>query len=150
MKSLFRLIGLALTLSGWGVAALCLHVVRMPNPANPQESKLLVLPKVRVGISDTYVDARQWTLADIPNHPELIQRVLDAGKADDFKYLADPHSGETIQTQLSDALTGEHSRNLRTGAATEPQAWLRNHVGHSQTSIAGFDLSSLFNLPIDF
>jgi hypothetical protein len=148
VKSLFRLIGLALTLSGWGVAALCLHVVRMPNPANPQESKLLVLPKVRVGISDTYVDARQWTLSDIANHPALIQRVIEAGKADDFKYLGDPRSGEPMQNQLGDALTGGHARELR--AATEPQSWLRNHAGHSQTSIAGFDLSGLFNLPIDF
>jgi hypothetical protein len=150
VKSLFRLIGLALMFSGWGVAALCLHVVRMPNPANPAESKLLVLPKVRVGISDTYVDARNWTLADVPNHPALFQRVIDAGKSDDFRYLADPHSGESVQTQLSNALPGETPRGLRTGAATEPQAWLRNRLAHSQTSIAGFDLSGLFNLPIDF
>jgi hypothetical protein len=148
VKSLFRLIGLALTISGWAVAALCLHVIRTPNPSDPNESKLVVIPKARLGLTDTYVDARRWTMADVPDHKALIWRVLDAGQAEQLKYLADPKSGADVQTQLTDALTGERSRNSRTPATGT--LYNRNSSDRSSDTWAGIDFSGLLNLPVSF
>ena len=106
VKSLARFLGVLVMLSGWAVAALSVHVVRTPDPNNPRESKLVVVPKNRLNVNDTYVDAREWTMSDIPTHGLLVLRVLQTGKADDFKYLADPKSKEDIETQLTDALAG--------------------------------------------
>jgi hypothetical protein len=92
-KSLFRLMMLALMLSGWGLAALSLHVVRTPD-------KIGLIPKERLGFTDTYVDARKWTLDDLQAHPDLVRRVLEAGKANLFQYLANPSGGD-IASQLS-------------------------------------------------
>lgn len=105
MKSLFRFLGLILCLSGWAVAAFCLHVVRIPDPADARQSKLIVVPKNRLNLDDTYVDARAWTMADVKTHPLLILRLLKLGKADDLKFLADPKSNKDIETQLTDALS---------------------------------------------
>jgi hypothetical protein len=113
VKSIFRFVCVLLTIGGWGLAALCLHVVRTPDPDNPQQSKLVMIPKNRLGVSDTYVDAREWKMADVSEHGTLIRRVLDADKADEFKYLADPKSKEDIKSQLTDALS-----NARTSPTT--------------------------------
>ena len=106
MKSLFRFLGLMLFLSGWAVVALCVHVVRIPDPANGQLSKLIIVPKNRLGPQDTYVDARSWTMADVKAHPLLVLRVLESGKADEFKFLADPKDKKDVETQLTDTLSG--------------------------------------------
>jgi hypothetical protein len=94
-KNLIRLVYLSLLLGGWSLAALSLHVVRTPD-------KIGLIPKERLGITDTYVDARKWTLADLNNHPVLVKRLLEANKADLFQYLADPNKGD-ISRQLSGA-----------------------------------------------
>jgi hypothetical protein len=105
VKSFIRFLGLVLCLSGWAVAALCLHVIRIPDPANAQQSKLIVVPKNRLNVDDTYVDARAWTMADVKTHPLLVLRLMKLGKADDLKFLADPKNNKDIETQLTDALS---------------------------------------------
>lgn len=141
MKSIIRLIGLAILISGWAVAALSLHVVRTPDPNNPQKSKLLVIPKARLGVFATYEDARQWTMADVPHHADLVLRILDAGMADQLMFLGDPNSRHDIQTQLIDALP-----RLRGGKSPAAAAG----VTRSGVSSAGFDLGALLDLPISF
>jgi hypothetical protein len=106
VKTILRLFGLTLMLSGWAIAAMCLHIVRTPNPNDPSSSKLVVIPKARLGISQTYVDARSWTMADVPAHAALISRMLDAGKAEQLQFLADPKCKLDIAAQLTDALAG--------------------------------------------
>jgi hypothetical protein len=96
-RSLFRLIALMFIVTGWGLAALSLHVVRTPD-------KIGLLPKERLGFEDTYVDARSWTMVDAAMHPDLIKRVLEAGKANWFQYLADSGGGDVAQ-QLSTAIS---------------------------------------------
>jgi hypothetical protein len=106
LKSLIRFFCVLVTLSGWAVAALSVHVVRTPDPSNPNQSKLVVVPKNRLNLNDTYVDAREWTMSDVPTHGLLVLRVIQTGKADEFKYLADPKSKLDVEQQLYDALTG--------------------------------------------
>jgi hypothetical protein len=105
VKSIFRLIFLLLMLSGWAVAALSVYVIRTPDPNNPQASKLIVVPKNRLDYNDTYVDARTWTMADVPNHRMIIMRVLESDKSGEMQYLADPKSKKDIRTQLRDAVS---------------------------------------------
>jgi hypothetical protein len=149
VKSIFRLIGLALTISGWAVAALCLHVIRTPDPSDPSQSRLIVIPKARLGITDTYVDARKWTITDVPDHKALIWRVLDAGQAEQLKYLTDPRNGNDVQTQLTDALTGSRSHSSRTPATGT--RFNRDDSDPSQNESAWIDLHGLINsLPVSF
>ena len=105
MKSFIRFLGLVFCLSGWAVVAFCVHVVRVPDPANAQQSKLIVVPKNRLNLDDTYVDARSWTMPDVKNHPLLVLRLLRAGKAEELKYLADPKSSKDVETQLTEYLS---------------------------------------------
>jgi hypothetical protein len=109
VKSLIRFLCLLLIVGGWGLAALSLHVVRTPDPGNAQQSQFLIIPKNRLGADDTYVDARTWTMSDVRDHGWLFLRVLQTGKADEFKYLADPKSKDDIRTQLTDALSDSPS-----------------------------------------
>jgi hypothetical protein len=129
-KSLFRLVQLSLLLSGWGLAALSLHVVRTPD-------KIGLIPKERLGITDTYVDARTWTLSDLSSHSALIQRVLEADKADLFRYLADPAKGD-VAGQLSGA--------IQQAPASQKASFFGLPVKSEEVK-AGFDSVSL---PIDY
>jgi hypothetical protein len=88
MKSFFRLVFLVLLLAGWGLAALSMHVVRA------QGDKIVLIPKDRLSLQDTYVDARNWTAQDVANHPALIKRILQSGKADHFTYLTGSETGD--------------------------------------------------------
>ncbi|HEY1922377.1 MAG TPA: hypothetical protein VGG44_06395 [Tepidisphaeraceae bacterium] len=105
MKSIIRFLTMVLIVGGWGLAALAVYVVRTPDPSNPQQSKLVVIPKNELDWHDTYVDARGWTMANIADHQMLMHRVVFAGKADEFKFLADPKSKDDITTQLIDVLS---------------------------------------------
>jgi hypothetical protein len=113
VKSIVRFLSVVLILGGWGLAALAIHVVRTPDPSNPQESKLIVIPKNELDLKETYVDARGWTMADVKDHRMLMLRVLYTDKADEFKYLADPKSKDDIATQITDALTDSKSTTER-------------------------------------
>jgi hypothetical protein len=117
VKSIIRLLGLILCLSGWAVAALSLYVVRTPDPNNAQQSRLIVVPKNRLTLDDTYVDARSWTMSDVTSHPLVVLRLMRAGKAEELKYLGDPKSSKDIETQLTDVLSGS-------APATHPSASL--------------------------
>ena len=120
MKSIFRFVCLLLILSGWIVAGLCLHIVRTPDPDNPQQSKLVMVPKNRLGINDTYVDARGWTMQDATEHPMLILRLLEADKQDQLKFLADPKSKKDVATQLTDALSNTSGATTAKSPGTSP------------------------------
>jgi hypothetical protein len=104
-------------ISGWALAALCVNVIRTPDPADATKSKFVVIPKPHLGINQTYVDARDWTLADVQDHSELVSRLLEAGKAEQLKFLADPKSKEDLTAQITDAMTG---RIKVTVAPTQP------------------------------
>ena len=96
MKNLFRLLVLVLLAGGWALAASALYVVRTTGG-------FVVVPKNRLGFTDTYVDARKWTLADAPAHPELVKRLIAAGKAGQLAGLA-PAKGPVDLASLQEAL----------------------------------------------
>jgi hypothetical protein len=118
VKSIFRFLCFVLMISGWLVAGLSVYVIRTPDPNDPQKSKLIVVPKNRLNYEDTYVDARGWTMADVPNHPVIIMRVLEADKQEEMKYLGDPKSSKDIRTQLRDAVENSPGQPTTKSATT--------------------------------
>lgn len=108
MKSIFRLFVAVLLLSGWGLAAASLHVVRT------QDRCLVLIPKQKLALfDDTYVDARAWTIQDVADHPALIERVIESGKTSQFAYLVKDQSGD-VAAQLDQA--------VRNAPTTKPDA----------------------------
>ena len=97
MKTLFRLIVLVLLIAGWGLAALSLHVVRA------QGDRIVLIPKQRLSIADTYVDARQWTIQNVAQHEDLVERIIQSGKSENFAYVVEDPKGN-VERQLQDAL----------------------------------------------
>ena len=55
--------------------ALHYHVI------NTQQG-LRLIPKVEIGLSQTYVDTRRFTVADWTNHPDLVRAVIDADQGE--------------------------------------------------------------------
>jgi hypothetical protein len=98
MKATFRFIVLILLLAGWSLAALSLHVVR------GEGSRVIVLPKQSLDWRDIYVDTRGWTLDDVANHPAVVNRLIQNGKADVLQRLVPNATGDALAAQLKDAI----------------------------------------------
>jgi hypothetical protein len=97
MKTIIRLIVCLLLVIGWGLAALSLHVVRTADTI-----PITLVTKERFGITDTYVDTREWTLNDAAQHPLLVQKLVNVGKADLLKHVVENTGrGSTTATTLS-------------------------------------------------
>ena len=77
----WRLVLLALFAGGWALAAAAVHVVIVPGDSEADDDawKLLLLPKNRMGYSDTYADTRGWTAADAREHEDLVSRLIESG-----------------------------------------------------------------------
>ncbi len=88
MKTFIRIVVLLLLVGGWGLAASSLHLVRT------QKDRVLLIPKQRLSLSETYVDARNWTLADVANHPAVVQRIIESGKAGEFAFIVGADHGD--------------------------------------------------------
>ena len=99
-----RLIVLALLLVGWGIAALAVHVVVVPADASSANGgdgfHVLVIPKNRFAIKDTYADTRGWTAEEAARHEALMSRLVEAGQADELGHLL----GGSIRQRLDDLL----------------------------------------------
>lgn len=128
MKTVFRLILLLLLVVGWGLAALSLHVVRTGK------ERVVLIPKQRLSITDTYVDARKWTIDEVIAHPKLLERIIQSGQAEQFSYVVGDPEGNVIQ-QLEEALRSapkpeEHEEKvLRKHAAAAAKAALSQAGG---------------------
>jgi hypothetical protein len=141
IRTFFRLVWLSVLLGGWGMAALSLHVVRTPD-------KIGLIPKQRLGFTDTYVDARSWTLSDLPGHAELVQRVLQADKAELFGYMTDPNKGD-VADQLNAAIQGAQPRQ------NQPSTNILGKIGSifapaNHASAPATDGLASIPLPVDF
>ena len=117
MKKLFRLVIFVLLVGGWGLAATSLHVVRTPATASRE---FIIVPKNRIGIQDTYVDTRAWTLDDASNHAGIVRRMIETEK-----YMALAHvTGETepaeVQQKLADAAVRGPQPKVEATTTTTP------------------------------
>jgi hypothetical protein len=99
MKTIVRLLIAVAFLGGWTIAAAALHVVITPG-----EVRVFVVPKHRLGITDTVVDTRHWTADDLAYHPQLISRLLDSGKAMALAHVVGATSDAEAVQRLREAL----------------------------------------------
>ncbi len=111
IKWIVRTVLVVLFLVGWGVGLLAVHVVVVPHgepSADGEQSwRVVLVPKNRLGVSDTYVDTRHWTEADVREHEALVARIVEAGKADRLSHVIE----RTIRGSLED-LALERARLL--------------------------------------
>jgi hypothetical protein len=98
MKKILRLLVVVLLLGGWSLAALALHVIVAPG----SPGRVIFVPKNQLGIKETYVDTRHWTLGDVAQHPQIAQRLIQTGKTDALAHVANP--GEDLVATLNDAI----------------------------------------------
>jgi hypothetical protein len=105
MKSLIRLVMLMLLLVGWSLAALSLHVMIVPG-----DIPIALITKSQMGFTDTYVDTRQWTPDDLPQHKALVDRLIGAGREKVLEHVID--GPQSLGERLSTAANKEpHDRN---------------------------------------
>jgi len=98
MKKIFRLLVAVLLIGGWTLAALAVHVVVAPG--NP--GRVIVVPKSQLGIRDTYVDTRAWTIGDVTSHPQVTERLIQTGKSEALAQLAP--KDQDLNAVLTDAI----------------------------------------------
>ncbi len=89
MKRLFKLVVVALVLSGWPLALSAIHVVRTPGQVPGVGSMLPadwgtlhVFTKEQLGFKQTFADTRKWDLENVAMHHTLVTRMQDL-KLDD-------------------------------------------------------------------
>jgi hypothetical protein len=86
MFRILKLIIVLILLAGWGLFALAVHVVRLPD----EQYWVGIIPKDRLHYRDTYLDVRTWTAGDIANHPDLVRRLIAADKGHWLKHVVSP------------------------------------------------------------
>ena len=99
IKWIVRTVLIVLFLAGWALALLAVHVVVVPHGEASTDAstdastegeigwRVVVVPKNRLGVSDTYVDTRGWTDADVREHEALVARIVEAGKGDRLSHV---------------------------------------------------------------
>src|SRR5947208_3509639 len=97
-RTLFRLIIGGLLVTGWGLAASSLHVIRTNGAP-------ILIPKDHVGLADTYVDLRNWSAGDLPNHPGVVKRLVETGKADALASAVGGATGAELAAKVSEAMS---------------------------------------------
>ncbi|HEX8342138.1 MAG TPA: hypothetical protein VF624_14635 [Tepidisphaeraceae bacterium] len=74
MRTTLRAILLLFACGGWLLAAAALHVVRYAD------DRIGIVPKNRLGVTDTYVDTRAWTPGDNEQHADFVARLTESEK----------------------------------------------------------------------
>ena len=97
MKKTLLIIVTVLLITGWSLAASALHVIWTG-------SSVIVIPKNRLGVRDTYVNVTGWTADDVSNHPKVISRLIATGKAGALSHVFQT-TGEDLVTELQEAIT---------------------------------------------
>lgn len=108
MKGIFRFLVVMLILSGWGLAALSLHVVRTPD-----QVPITLVPKQRLGVNDTWVDTTKWTIDDVSRHPAVVEQLIRSEKVEAIKHVAVKDGGD-LMSQITDALQRAPRDNSQT------------------------------------
>ena len=97
MKNVFRVIVTLALLGGWLLAASALHVVRAP-------SGIVVIPKDRIGVRETYVDVSKWDLPRVAAHPGVVGRLIQTNHVDKLSHVTKSTSAEDLVHQIQAAV----------------------------------------------
>ena len=114
MKALIRTLTVLLLLGGWGLSAMALHVIR----TNGSPRQFIVVPKNRLGLSDTYVDTRAWTIDDAASHPAVVKRLIETDKYQVLAHTSGEDDPFRVLEQLTDAIQrGPGTSTTQAGAS---------------------------------
>jgi len=118
MKSIVRTLTVLLLIGGWGLSALALHVIR----TNGSPRQFIVVPKNRLGLADTYVDTRAWTIDDAARHPAVVKRLIDTDKYQVLAHTTGEDDPYRVLEHLTDAIqrgpaTTNETPKVEAGAA---------------------------------
>jgi hypothetical protein len=80
--------------------------------------EFIVVPKNRIGIQDTYVDTRGWTLDDVSSHKAVVDRMIDTEKYMSIAHVTGETEPSEVQQRLADALMRAPTPKVE--ATTEP------------------------------
>src|SRR5689334_17096073 len=114
MKSTIRLIIALLFFGGWALAALAVYVIRTPE-------HVVIVPKDRLSITDTFVDTRNWSIGDAAGHPDLINRLLATHQADVLEHVTKSTGYDDLASQLAEAAKAGAAQSV-VSATTAPAA----------------------------
>jgi hypothetical protein len=71
----------------------------------PDEIPITLVPKERFGVTDTYVDTRNWTVNDAAKHPALVQKLINVGKADVLRHIVpDTHAAANASSTTASSV----------------------------------------------
>ena len=90
----WRLFVVGLLIGGWALASAALHVVVVPADDMPGDVNVVIVPKNRLGIDQTYVDTRGWTPQTALDHEALVYRLIEAGKTDQLNHILHENARE--------------------------------------------------------
>ena len=86
MKAFGRFLLIVLLLGNLSyMAALSVHVVRTPG-----KFSFSVVPKGQTSLLDTYVDTREWSVADRSSHTVVVDDIIRAGKGEILMHIGVP------------------------------------------------------------
>ena len=97
MWKAFKLVIAFLFVLGWGLAASALHVVWTG-------SSVIIIPKDRIGVSETYSDITKWTAEDVAAHPNVSRRLIATGKAEALAGVFEARDAEDLRKQILEAI----------------------------------------------
>jgi hypothetical protein len=97
MKSMFRLFVTLMLLGGWALAASALHVVWTG-------SKAVIIPKNRIAVRETYVNAATWSADDVAAHPTLAKRLVDTGHTEVLAAAFKDVSATDLPAKIDEAI----------------------------------------------
>jgi hypothetical protein len=97
VKNVFRLFVLVMLLGGWALAASALHVVWTGN-------KVVIIPKNRIGVRETYVNTVAWSADDVANHPDLAKRLIATGHSEVIAAAFKDVSATDLPAKIDEAL----------------------------------------------
>jgi len=106
MKTLFRFAFLVLLVTGWGLAAMSVHVLRTPD-------RISFIPKEEMSPFDSYVDTRMWTLDDAADHPAVVAKLVRANRQTLLSHVVDPASRRDLRVQLIEAVERGPRRRVK-------------------------------------
>jgi len=92
MKTIFKLLLVAILLGGWVLASRTLYLVRGPGklagiPKTEWAGKFALITKDCMGWRDTYADTSHWTTTDMTTHAALVQRIKESGHKDLISHI---------------------------------------------------------------
>src|SRR3954471_11495983 len=108
MKTIFKLLLVAILLGGWVLASRTVYLVRGPGkfagiPRTEWAGRFALITKDCMGWRDTYADTSHWTPTDLGTHPQLVQRIKESGHKDLISHVTETGLADAAKVNAAPA-----------------------------------------------